>query len=72
MEIYLIDIDGKKYSQYKTYENAKKDLEILYCKYPNSNIKILVEEYCDNGAQDFCCKIYTLCEYKNLKVNEYI
>lgn len=72
MEIYKIEIDEKKYSQYKTYEDAKKDLIKLINTNKNSNIKIIMEEFYDYGIFDNCCKIYLLCEYLNFVIREYI
>lgn len=65
MEIYLIKIDGKKFKQYKTYKDALMDIELQIKINPNSNIEIILEDFCDYGNIDTCCKIYLLCEYKN-------
>ena len=65
MEIYLIEIDSIKFKQYKTYENALTDFESQIKINPNSNIKIILEDFCDYDNLDTCCKVYILCEYNN-------
>lgn len=67
MEIYSINIDGKKFKQYKTYNDALLDFELQIKINPDSNIKIILEDFCDYGNLDTCCKIYILCEYNILK-----
>lgn len=69
MEIYLINIDGKKYSQYKTYENALREMENQIKLNPNSVIQMILEDFCDYGNLDTCCKIHILHEYKNLIID---
>lgn len=73
MEIYLINIDNKKYKQYKTYEKALEDMNMLIKsnQNPDSNIEIILEEFCDYGHSDTYCKIYVLCEFKNLVFKKY-
>ena len=65
MKIYSINIDGKKHKQYKTYTDAHVDMDILIKLNTNSTIKIFLEEFCDYGYMDTCCKMCLLCEYKN-------
>jgi len=72
MEIYYINIDTKKYKQYKTYELAFVDMEKLILSNPDSNIEIILEDFCEFGHSDSCCKIYLLCEYKNLTIKKYL
>lgn len=72
MEIYLILINGKKIKQYKTYEIALEDFNLQIELNPNSNIEIFLEDYCDYGNLDTCCKINILCEYKNFKIKKYL
>ena len=72
MNIYFINLDNKKYKQYKTYEKSYEDFEKLINQMPNSIIKICLEEYCEFGHSDSCCKIYNLCEYENGIINKYI
>lgn len=73
MKIYLINFDGKKYKQYKTYEQSLEDLNKLILEYPNSNVKIILEEYDEFGHSDSCCKFYDLCLYEDrqIKFNKY-
>ena len=72
MEIYSINIDKKKYKQYKTYEEAIEDMNLLMVSYPNSNIEMIIEEFCEYGHLDTCCKIYLLCEFKNSLLKKYL
>lgn len=72
MEIYSINIDGKKYKQYKNYEDAESDMNKLIELNKNSHIEIILEDFCDYGHFDYCCKIYLLCEYKNLLIKKYL
>jgi hypothetical protein len=82
MEIYCIKIDGKKYKQYKTFEDAFIDFEKKINESQNfekkineSNnleIKIILEEYCEYGYLDNCCKIDVLCEYKDFIIKKYL
>lgn len=72
MEIYSINIDGKKYKQYKTYDDALLDIELQIKINPNSNMEIILEDFCDYGNLDTCCKIYILYEYKNNKFKKYL
>lgn len=72
MEIYSINIDGIKFKQYKTYEDAFIDTELQIKINPNSNIEIILEDLCDYGNLDTCCKIYLLCEYKNNILKKYM
>ncbi len=72
MEIYIINKDMKKYKQYKTYEEALVDIEKLIKIDPKSNLEIILEEYCEYGNLDTCCKIYLLFEYKNLTTKKYL
>ena len=65
MEIYSINIDGKKFKQYKTYYDALIDIEMQIKINSDSNIELILEDFCDYGNFDTCCKIYLLCEYKN-------
>lgn len=65
MNIYFITVDKKKYAQYKTYEKSYEDFEKLILENPNSLIEIGLEEYCEFGHSDTCCKIYDLCKYEN-------
>lgn len=71
MEIYLININNKKYKQYKTYEEALEDVYFLINSNPNINVEIILEEYCEYGNLDTCCKIKLLCEYKNSILKKY-
>ena len=75
MNIYFIKLDDKKYKQYKTYEESYKDFEKLISHLPNLPnliIEIGLEEYCEFGHDDSCCKIYSLCKYENGIINKYI
>lgn len=72
MEIYNLNIDDKKYKQYKTHEEALKDMYQLINLNPNSNIEIILEEYCEYENLDVGCKINLLYEYKNLLFKKYL
>jgi hypothetical protein len=72
MEIYSINIDGTKYKQYKTYTDALVDMDMLIKTNTNSTIKIFLEEFCDYGHLETCCKLDMLCEYKNLILKKFI
>lgn len=72
MEIYSINIDEKKFKQYKTFEDALIDFDLQIKINPNSNIEIILEDFCDYGNLDTCCKIYVLREYKNNKLKKYL
>ena len=72
MNIYFIELDNKKYKQYKTYEEAYSDFEKLILKPQNTIIKIKLEEFCEYGHSDSCCKMYNLCKYENGIINKYI
>ena len=74
MEIYIININKKKFSQYKTYNEALDSMDSIIKSNPNftSNIEIILEEFCEYGHSDTCCKIYLLCEYKNLVFTKYL
>lgn len=61
MEIYLVYKDKKKIKQYKTFDEAMKFIENLQIL--NSNIKIVMEEYCDDNYFDSCCKTFILYEH---------
>lgn len=71
MEIYSINIDKKKYKQYRTYEEAIEDMNLLVKLNSNSNIEIILEEFCEYGYLDTCCKTYILREYKNSLLKKY-
>lgn len=71
MEIYLLNIDNKKIGQYKTYKEAEIQMNYEIKNNLNSTIEIILEDYCDNGNYDTCCKIYILCEYKNKIIKKY-
>lgn len=66
MKIYSINIDGKKYKQYKTYTEAHIDMNSLIKLNAQSTIKIFLEDFCDYGYSDACCKMCVLCEYEKL------
>ena len=82
MEIYCIKIDGKKYKQYKTFEDAfidfekkineSQNFEKKINESQNLEIKIILEEYCEYGYLDNCCKIDVLCEYKDFIIKKYL
>lgn len=72
MEIYSINVDKKKYKQYKTYEKAFEDMNCLINSKPDSNIEIILEDFCEYGHLDTCCKIYLLCEFKNSILKKYL
>ena len=72
MEIYSININKKKFLQYKTYEESLIEMDKIIKINPNSNIEIFSEEYCEYGHSDTCCKINLLCEYKNLTLKKYL
>jgi hypothetical protein len=92
MEIYCIKIDGKKYKQYKTFEDAfidfekkinesqnfekkineSQDFKKKINEIHNLEIKIILEEYCEYGYLDNCCKIDVLCEYKDFIIKKYL
>ena len=72
MEIYSINIDNKKYKQYKRYEEALDDTEKLIKTNPSLNLEIILEEFCEFGYSDTCCKLYLLYEYKNFTVKKYL
>jgi hypothetical protein len=73
MKIYFINFNEKKYKQYKTYEEALNELNKLIIEYPDSKVKIVLEEYCEFGYSDSCCKFYDLFLYENkeIKFNNY-
>lgn len=71
MEIYSINIDDKKFKQYKTFEDSLVDMNLQINNNPNSKIEIILEDFCDNGYFDTGCKTYLLCEYKNNKMKKY-
>lgn len=65
MQIYFINLDGNKHCQYKTYSEAHLEAKKLIEQFSNSKIEIKVEEYCEYGHCDNCCKIYELFVYDN-------
>jgi hypothetical protein len=71
MNIYFITVNKKKYAQYKTYEKSYEEFEKLILENPNSLIEIGLEEYCEFGHLDSCCKTYNLCKYENRIVFNY-
>lgn len=38
----------------------------------NSNIEMILEEFCEYGHLDTCCKMYILHEYKNSLLKKYL
>lgn len=72
MEIYSLNIGGKKFSQYKTFEDAYLQLELFVKSNPEFVMEIIVEEFCDCGYFETSCKNYILCEYKNNLLKKYI
>lgn len=72
MNIYLINLDNKKHKQYKTYEEALIDFEKLISQFTNSQIEIILEEFCEFGHSDSCCKLYKLVNYDNGNINKYL
>lgn len=72
MEIYSLNINKKKFKQYKTYEDALVDMDFQILDNPNSNIELYLEDFCDYDNYDTCCKIYLLCEYKDMKIKKYL
>lgn len=62
MEIYYIEINGKRFKQFKQYNDAFDIVKIMVLESPNLKIKIILEEFCDFGYLDTCCKTYTLFE----------
>ncbi len=59
MDIYVLFLNGKKYSQYRTVEESIKIKNLLLEKEPDSKIKILQEEYIDDFSNyDTGCKFY--------------
>ncbi len=72
MEIYYINLDSQKHKQYKTYKEALLDVEKLIKINPNLNLEIFLEEYCEYGNLETCCKTYLLYEYKNLIEKKYL
>lgn len=73
MKIFFINLNDKKYKQYKTFENALEDLNKLIVESPDSTIKIILEEYCEFGHSDSCCKFYDIVLYEDeqIKFNKY-
>lgn len=71
MNIYFINLNDKKFNQYKTYEEAYEIALKIISESPNSKIEIMLEEYCEFGHSDSCCKLYELFNYKNGKINKY-
>lgn len=65
MNIYFINLDNKKYKQYKTYENAFIDVKKMISQFPTSTIEIILEEYCEFGHYESCCKLFILYKYEN-------
>lgn len=65
MNIYLINLNNIKYKQYKTYEDAYEDAKKLVNKFSDSKIEIKLEEYCEYGHSDSCCKLLDLFSYDN-------
>ncbi len=72
MELYIIYIDNKKKSQYKTFEHAYEIVKNMIILCPNSIIEIFCEDYCDYGHEETSCKIYLLTKYVDGKINKYI
>lgn len=72
MEIYSIEINRKTFAQYKTYEDALTVMNKLIKENPNSNIKIILEDFCEYGHMDTCCKINLLCEYNDFVLKKYL
>jgi hypothetical protein len=73
MELYTININGKKYKQYKTFEEALDNMKKIIESEPNSNIKIYSEEFCEyECGSDTSCKIHIVCDYENSTIKKYL
>ncbi len=72
MNIYLIHLEGKKYKQYKTFEDAESTVNKFIDENPKILIEIFIEEYCEFGHAETSCKTYLLLKYDNGKLNKYI
>ena len=72
MEIYSIEINGKRFKQFKKFEDAYEKVKMMVLDSPNSNIEIILEEFCDFGYLDTGCKTYLLFRFNNGITNKYI
>ena len=45
---------------------------LLMVSNSKSNIEIILEEFCEYGHLDTCCKIYLLCKYENSLLKKYL
>ena len=72
MNIYIVKINSIKYKQFKTFEDAHKKVLSIIKNAPLSNIDILLEEYCEYGYSDSCCKLSKIYTYELGKENIYI
>lgn len=72
MEIYSIEINGKRFKQFKKFEEAYDKVITMCSDSPDSKIEIILEEFCDYGHFDTCCKTYTLFKFDCGKINKYI
>ena len=72
MHIYILYLNKKKYKQYKNFELAYEKAEEIIKEFPEDNLEIILEDYCDYGYSDTSCKFYLLLNYVNRKINKYI
>ena len=72
MEIYSIEINGKKIKQFKKFEDAYEKVVLMCVDSPSSKIEIILEEFCDYGHVETGCKTYVLFEFDCGKINKYI
>ena len=67
MNIFVLELNGKIYKQFRNMQDALKVVELLIST--DSTINIYVEEYNDDLSYcDLCCHKYSLYLYKDNKV----
>ena len=72
MEIYSIEINGKRFKQFNKFEVAYEKVNLMCLNFPDSKIEIMLEQFCEYGHSDTGCKTYLLFEFNNGKTNKYI
>jgi hypothetical protein len=72
MNIFTLFINDVKHKQYKTMDDALKYCEEIIKNSSSKKLKIILEEFCEFGYSDSCCKIYELYEYSDNKVKKLI
>ena len=73
MDIFILEINNKKYKQYKTMKDALHIVNKLKIHSPNSKIAIFVESYEDyNSYTDTKSHYYLLYLYNNNKIEKFI